>query len=410
MQNFKIIALTHKNFEISEIGRFHIPEQEWSNRFSALKNNFGIKELMFLSTCNRVEFLLNTSANLNKEFLQKFIIYVYPEITQKELEKAISLAQIFENDQAIKHLFAVASSLDSLVIGEREIISQVRNAYEHSRRIGWTGDFLRIVIRKTIECAKEVYTLTNIARKPVSVVSLAYRKLKELRVKPDAKILIVGAGATNSTMGKYLKKHGLTNFTIFNRTLSNAEKLAAELGGRAFSLDKLKNYKEGFDVIVTCTASAAPVITNEIYTSLIKNDASKKIVVDLAVPSDLDSNISDKFNVHIIGISNLKTIAEQNLREREREIAECKKIITRHVEEFNRVFRERKVELVMSKVPKKVKEIRKTAVKKVFAKDIKKLDKESKEVLEKVISYLEKKYISVPMRMAKEILLEETSR
>ncbi len=409
MQRFKIIAVTHKNFDISDIGKFHIDEKEWSERLSVLKSNLEIDELMFLSTCNRVEFLLNTSSSLDKNFLEKFISSVYPAICKPDLEKAISSAMVFENSEALEHLFNVASSLDSLVVGEREIITQVRNAYELSHKLGLTGDLLRLVVQKTIECAKEVYTRTNIANKPVSVVSLAYRKFKELNVKHDACFLIVGAGVTNSTMGKYLKKHGLKKFVVFNRTLANAEKLATELGGKALSIDDLKNYKDGFDVLVSCTGSSQPIITEEIYSSLLAGENSKKIIIDLAVPSDLSEDVLKNFDIHLIGISNLKTIAEENLREREKEIVECKKIIAHHISEFNQIFKERKVELAMSDVPKKVKEIRETAVKEVFAKDIEKLDEQSKEVLDKVISYLEKKYISVPMKMAKEILIEEVS-
>lgn len=409
MNRFKIIAVTHKNFDISDIGKFHIDEKEWSARLSDLKTKMGINEFMFLSTCNRVEFLLNTSQNINKDFIEKFILAVYPEIRKEDLEKTISSALVFENSEALEHLFNVASSLDSLVVGEREIITQVRNAYELCHKLDLTGDLLRLVIQKTIECAKEVYTKTNIANKPVSIVSLAYRKLKELHVKPDARFLIIGAGVTNSTMGKYLKKHGLTNFVVFNRTLSNGEKLANELGGEAFSLGELKNYKNGFDVIVSCTGSSQPIITKEIYSSLLGNDKNRKIIIDLAVPGDLDSEVHKHFDVNLISIENLKIIAEQNLREREKEMDACKKIISHHIAEFNQLFKERKVELAMSDVPKKVKEIRETAVNEVFAKDIEKLDEQSKETLDKIISYLEKKYISVPMKMAKEILIDEAS-
>lgn len=410
MNRFKIIAVTHKYFDISDIGKFHIDEKEWSNRLSELKEKTGIDELMFLSTCNRVEFLLNTSYPIDKNFVKKFILAVYPEIRNDVLEKTISSAMIFENEEALNHLFNVASSLDSLVVGEREIITQVRNAYELSRKLNLTGDLLRIVIQKTIECAKEVYTKTNIANKPVSVVSLAYRKLKELHVKPDARFLIIGAGATASLMAKYLKKHGITQFAVFNRTLEHAQKLASELNGKFFSLADLKNFKNGFDVIVSCTGATHPIITKEIYSSLLGNDASKKIVVDLAVPNDLDVEVLKHFDVNLISITHLKTIAEQNLREREKEMDACRTIIHQHVSEFRQLFKARKVEIAMSDVPKKVKEIYDTAMNEVFAKDIEKLDEQSKETLDKVIAYLEKKYISMPMKMAKEILIEESSR
>ncbi len=409
MNSFKSIAVTHKHFDINDIGKFHIDQNEWNSRLSSLKSKCNIDEIMFLSTCNRVEFLLNTKERTDKNFLKNFITSVYPELKQEDTDKTITSALVFEGEEALKHLFEVASSLDSLVVGEREIITQVRNAYELCHKLELTGDLLRLVVQKTIECAKKVYTHTNISRNPVSVVSLAYRKLRDLNVKLDSKILIVGSGVTNSTMAKYLKKHGFTDFVVFNRTFANAQKLANEISGRPYPLSELKNYKDGFDVIVTCTGSSEAVITKEIYSSLVGGDKSKKVVIDLAVPNDLDAEILNNYDVNLIAVNNLQEIAKKNLQEREKELSACVKIIEGNVDEFRKELKERKVELAMSDVPKKVKEIRETAVNEVFAKDIEKLDAGSKETLDKVIAYLEKKYISVPMKMAKEILIEEVS-
>ena len=410
MNNFKSIAVTHKQFDITDIGKFHIDEKEWSNRLSVLKESNGIDELMFLSTCNRVEFLLNTKHSVDRTFLKKFILSVYPEIKAEDAERAVASAMVFEGEDGLRHLFHVASSLDSLVVGEREIITQVRNAYELCKKLELTGDLLRLVTQKAIECAKKVYTHTNISRNPVSVVSLAYRKLREMNVKLDAKFLIVGSGVTNSTMAKYLKKHGFTNFVVFNRTLENAEKLAKDISGRALPLSELRNYKNGFDVIVTCTGASEAVITKDIYSSLVGSDKSKKVVIDLAVPNDLDEEILRNYDVNLIAVNNLQEIAKKNLLEREKELSACETIIEQNIAEFHKEIKERKVELAMSDVPRKVKEIRETAVNEVFAKDIEKLDAGSKETLDKVIAYLEKKYISVPMKMAKEILMDESSR
>jgi len=407
MNRFKIIAVTHKHFDITDIGKFHIDEKEWKNRLSEVKTKIGVDELMFLSTCNRVEFLLSTSLKIDTDFVKKFILSIYPEINIDHLEKSVSSASIFEGEAALGHLFQVASSLDSLVVGEREIITQVRSSYEICRKFGLTGDVIRLVVQNTIECAKEVYTKTNIAKNPVSVVSLAYRKLKELNVRLDAKFLIIGSGVTNSTMAKYLKKHGFTNFVVFNRTLSNAEKLAKELSGQSFLLSDLKNYKNGFDVIVTCTGSSEHIITKEIYTALIGDDKGKKVVIDLAVPNDLDEEILKNYDVNLIAVNNLQEIARKNLQERENELASCEKIIFSHIESFRQEFKERRVEVAMSDVPKKVKEIYDTAVNEVFFKDIEKLDAQSKETLDKVVAYLEKKYISMPMKMAKEVMMEK---
>ena len=112
----------------------------------------------------------------------------------------------------------------------------MRNSFDASKKMKLTGDFIRLVLRHTIETAKRVYTETSIATKPVSVVSLAYHKLRDMNIPLDARLLIIGAGVTNTNMSKFLRKHGFKKFTVYNRTLSKAENLAKDLRGEAFSL------------------------------------------------------------------------------------------------------------------------------------------------------------------------------
>ena len=404
MHKIKIIAFTHKTTDITNIGRLHIQDDVIKSRLEHLKNAMGIDELLYLSTCNRVEFMMVTSSSINTEFLIDFFSAFDSTWKEEEINWAMNNAQILEGDNALQHLFNVASSIDSLVVGEREIITQVRNAYEKCSEMGITGDVIRLAIKKTIEVAKDIYTETNIAKNPVSVVSLAYRKLRELNVKLDARFIIIGSGVTNTTMAKYLKKHQFTNFIVFNRTHANAQKLADELNGKAFCLSELSNYKYGFDIIVTCTGASESIITHEIYKSLVGNDKSKKVVIDLAIPNDLDAEILNNFDVNLIAINNLQEVAKENLHTREQELETCNVIIKKNIEEFKQLLKTRKVELAMSEVPQKVKEIRETA-NEVFAKELSSMNIQSREVLDKMMAYMEKKYISVPMKMAKEIMV-----
>jgi glutamyl-tRNA reductase len=408
VNKIKIIAFTHKTTDITDIGKLHIEENALQSRLTFLKQNSGIDELLYLSTCNRVEFMVSNNQSLDTLFLKKFFAAFNSDWTISEINWAVENVQVFEADEALRHLFHVASSIDSLVVGEREIITQVRNAYEKCNEYNLTGDIIRLAVKKTVEVAKDVYTHTNIARNPVSVVSLAYRKLRELNVKQDARFLIIGSGVTNTTMAKYLKKHKFANFVIFNRTLENAQKLAAELNGKAYPLSELKNYKQGFDIIVTCTGAAESIITPEIYKSLVGTDIAKKVVIDLAIPNDLDAEILNNYDVNLIAINNLQEVAKENLQAREQEMEACYTIIEKNIIEFKQLLKARKVELAMSEVPKKVKEIRETA-NEVFAKELLSLDSGSKEVLDKILAYMEKKYISVPMKMAKEILLAKSN-
>jgi glutamyl-tRNA reductase len=410
MNNFKIIAFTHKLVEIEEIGNFHIDSEQWGARLNHLKSSLRLEELMYMSTCNRVEFVFVSNEVTSTEYLQKFFKAFNPDWNQETITWAINNCIIFEGIQAVRHLFATASSIDSLVIGEREIITQVRSAYEKSKDLGLTGDRIRLVVKHTVEAAKAVYTETDIAKNPVSVVSLAYRKLRDLDVSLDARILIIGAGETNDHLSKYICKHGFKNFSVFNRTLAKAEKLASFLGGKAFDLKNLADHKEGFDVIITCTGSSDPIITKHIYTELLQSCTSKKTIIDLAVPSDLENTILKDNPTHYIGVSTLNEIAKNNLKERAKDLHLCWEIIDRHIETYKETFKIRQVERAMSLVPQQVKDIRRRAIEEVFAKEINELDEDSKEKLDRIVSYLEKKYISLPMKMAREIIVDEVSR
>jgi glutamyl-tRNA reductase len=294
-----------------------------------------------------------------------------------------------------------------MVIGEREIITQVRNAFDFSKKLNLTGDFIRLVMRHTIETAKRVYTETSIATKPVSVVSLAYHKLREMNIPLDARIMIIGAGATNTTMSRFLRKHGFKNFVVFNRTLSKAESLAKDLHGKAFSLDALEDYIGGFDVIISCTGSDSHIITPELYKKILVGEESRKVVMDIAVPQDLHPEILSNHAVTHISVDFLQKISNENLKVRSNELQHVEEIISEALFDFKHLQKVRNVELAMREVPLKVKEIRATAMNEVFKNDLAELDENSKEVLDKIISYMEKKYMSVPMIMAKEILIKK---
>jgi glutamyl-tRNA reductase len=228
-----------------------------------------------------------------------------------------------------------------------------------------------------------------------------------MNIPLDARILIIGAGVTNNNMARFLKKHGFRKFTVFNRTLSKAEKLASELHGKALELSELSKYTDGFDVIISCTGADSHIITPEIYHSLLQGDTSRKVVIDIALPQDLDPQIEQSYPVTHISVNVLQKISNENLKERTKEIAHVEMILNQAMEDFETLYRTRKVELAMREVPEKVKEIRSTAVNEIFKKEIENMDDQSREVLEKVLGYMEKKYMSVPMIMAKDILINK---
>lgn len=405
MDSFKIIAFTHKNLPLDLIGKLHLDQNEQTTVLGALKMNFGFDEFLFLSTCNRVELFFTSNQDLSNVLIKEIILFLNSRLNNVEVNTLSESAELFFGENAIEHILKVASSLDSMVVGEREIITQVRKAYDFCNMLGLTGDFIRLLTKQTIETAKDIYTNTEISRNPVSIASLAYRQLKELGIKNDARIIFVGSGETNTTMANYLQKHKFANFTVFNRTITNAEKLAKILKGKAFTLSELSDFKNGFDVMIVCTSSSEPIITKSVFESLNQDESSKKVIIDLAIPANVSDEVAKNKQVRYININSLKEQAEANLELRKKEIAKCEQIIANKTEQFNWLHKERRVELAFSEIPRQVKTIKDIAINEVFAKEINSLDANSKEVLEKVLSYVEKKYNAVTIKTAKELLL-----
>lgn len=409
LEYLHIVAFTHRNLSLSDVGKLHIAPDDQEVRLKSLKEEFGIAEMMYLSTCNRVEFVFVDNGQVNESYMVRFLSQLFPQLNIDQVEHLAANGIIYNGKEAVEHMLSVASSVDSMVVGEREIITQVRNAFDDSRKMGLSGDLIRILIRHTIETAKRVYTETNIATRPVSVVSLAYHKLRDMNVPLDSRIVIIGAGVTNTNMSKFLKKHGFKNFHVFNRTLSKAEILAEDLNGAAHKLEELKTFNKGFDVIMTCTGAEEHIISEEIYDFMLQGETERKVVIDLAIPQDLTPGIINTHNVTHISVEMLQEISNENLKARSKEIQHVEEILQEASYEFDNIFKAREIELAMREVPQKVKEIKDLAINEIFKKELSEIDDESREVLEKVIGYMEKKYMSIPMLMAKEILLKQQS-
>jgi glutamyl-tRNA reductase len=405
LKYLKIIAFTHKQIELKELGKLVICQENLAEKLQQVKTEFQIPEIFYLATCNRVEFVMATHQVVDKDFTKKFIDALQIGVCNHYMGTFLDGVSIYNEKEALNHLLRTSCSLESLIVGEKEILAQLRKAYESCREAGLTGDYLRMVMTRVVKTAKEVYTDTLISRKPISVVSLAYRKLKDLKLCSNARILIIGAGETNRNISKYLQKHKFSNFSVFNRTLSKARELAIDLGGEAFDLDELKNYDKGFDVIITCTSAITPIITPEIYRTLLNGETNKKTIVDLAIPNDTDPAVLAQFPVNFIEVHSLNEVAKSNLQERFQEQVHAERIIENNIKEFLPELKQRRIEVAMREVPVKIKEIRNRAVNSVFADELQTLDPKSREVLERMMDYMEKKYISVPMVMAKEIFV-----
>ena len=206
MEKFGVIAFTHSSIGLEGLSNFHIESESVVERMSALKVYLGLTEVMYLSTCNRVEIAFVRDQDFDNEFTTRLIQFFHPDWTVETSAEMANKSKFWSGINAVNHLIEVACSLDSMVLGEREIITQVRNAFEFARTNKLSGDTIRLIIRHTIETAKKVYTETFISHKSVSVVSLAFKAFLEKNHPKDVAIIIVGSGVTNQKMVRFLER------------------------------------------------------------------------------------------------------------------------------------------------------------------------------------------------------------
>lgn len=406
-----VLAFTHKNVFLNDLGKLVLSKEEVTQRLDNIRSDFrlGVYEIFYVSTCNRVEFVFATEQPYTKANAGKLLAAFFSGFSELQIKSLLEFANLYQGDEAVEHLLMVASSLDSMVVGEREISRQLRQAYEESAEAGLTGDHLRILMKQTIKTAKEVFTHTRIAEKPVSVASLAVRKLLDLGVSKNERVVLVGAGETNTLIAKYLVKAGFTKFTVFNRTYQKAKALADELNGDALPFDSLqRNCSLDFGVLISCTGSTEAVVTASAWEALTFGQPEKyRFIVDLAIPNDIDELVSNHALVHCFSISDLKAEVEANLKFREKEVIEAHKVVKRGLAAYQEMNRIRQVERALQDFPDRVKAIKQKTVQDVFSKEMALLDDNTRSLIDKMLSYMEKKCISVPIVIAKDILLKE---
>lgn len=410
MYRYKVVTISHKTTHLHSLKDYLVvdaAEQDYPvQALQRIKEQLGIAELLYLNTCNRVTFFFTSEQPVDHSYLSHFFKQVNPAFTDELIEKHASKVLVFEGDLAIRHLFSVAASLDSLVVGEREILGQLKQAYQTARAYRLCGDSIRLAMENCIVFAKKIYSETRIGEKPVSVVSLAFRELLSRGISPDAKLFIVGAGQTNHLMANLLVKYGFRNVKVFNRTLVKAIELAERFpNGQGFTLEEMRTVKETPNLILTCTGSGESVILPQHFEGWHVDQKTPFTIVDLAVPADTDAEILEQYTIDYIDVAALQKMAEQNMEFRRKELVNAYVILDDFLEDYKARFKERQLEIALREIPEQVKALKQYAMEEVFSKELASLDDDARQLLSKVIDFMEKKYISIPMKTAKKTLL-----
>src|SRR5437762_13481443 len=292
----------------------------------------GWTEALLLSTCNRVEVYAVSQQRISTDEIARCLM-------QKMDTDPHDYAPPFyryEAEKCVQHLFRVASALDSMVVGESEILGQAKKAYESARTSGAVGPYLHRLFQRAFRVAKQVRTHTDIARGAVSVGSVAVDLAQSIFGKlSECKVLVLGAGETSERTTRALVSRGVTDLRVSNRSLDRARVLAQAVGGRAVPFDDWTTQCREIDILLTSTASETPLLTSEILAPMLWQRLDRSLfIIDIAVPRDVDPSVNELQGVYLYDIDSIRSVAEQSLALRRQQVAAAEGIIADHVTEF----------------------------------------------------------------------------
>ncbi len=402
-----VIGLNHKTAPVEIREKLAFKNSSLHPLEKLKKEVSSFKEGLFLSTCNRVEFYFILKRDQKNKFLMDFFSFIENESSfkWKDLEPHF---YFLENEKAIKHLFEVACGLDSLVIGEPQILGQVKSAYKEALNYRTSGIVLNRLLHKCFSVAKKVRTETGIGGGAVSISYAAYRLAKKiLGSLKDKVVLLVGAGEMAELACMHFVSEGVKKVLIANRTLSKAVELAEKFRGEAYSLDELLNALIKADIVISSTGAPNCIITKNMIASVLKPRKYKPLfVIDIAVPRDVDPEVNNLENVYLYDIDDLKSVVEKNLKEREKEATRAKTIIEAEVLKFQKWLKELGFYPTLRALNEKAEKLRQKELAKTFKK-LKNLSEEEKEAIEILTKSLIQKLLYYPINFIKKSYHEE---
>ncbi len=342
------IRVTHKRADVETLETFAFPDVEKALR--DIHSLPHVEECVIIQTCNRVEiFAASEDVRAARHHIVDYIMEdvlsrmrrrrgiseqecVPPEVLANQIIKFSSkLHDVMEVDyhtDALRHLLRLASGVESMIVGEDQILGQVRDAYNLARRAGTVGEFFDKIFTKAIHVGKLVRSTTGINKGAVSIgsaaVELAEQVLGTLRGR---RVLLIGAGEMGKLVSKALWSYQPAEILVANRTWSKAERLAAELGGRAVRFSDIPEVIPHSDLVITATSSDKPIITKEVL-----GDGSRSmVIIDVAIPRNVSQDVASLPGVRLFNIDDLREVAERNKKAREREIERVEEIIDREL-------------------------------------------------------------------------------
>jgi glutamyl-tRNA reductase len=329
-----VVGLNYRTAPVEVRERFWISEDRRYQALVQLSRAEGIEEVVVLATCNRTEFLLwVTDVTLAANSVMRLLGSEYG-LKLCEWKHFYRLL----DEAALLHIFRVASSLDSMVVGEPQIISQVKQAWQQAQKVGATGRFLDAVLQKALTVSKRVRSETAIGNAAVSVPYAAVELTRKIfGTLENKKVLLLGAGKMSELSARGLLNHGASSVKVINRTLEHAAELATKLGGVAIPFEERWQHMAEADIIISSTSCPHTILSREEAETLVRGRKDQPLViVDIALPRDIDSSVREVKGVFLYDLDDLENVVDHNAGERDAAAAEAQEILQAEAQGFSR--------------------------------------------------------------------------
>ncbi len=328
-----VVGLNHRTVPVEILERMAVPSVELPKALHSLVQSENLAEVVVLSTCNRTEIYARSTR------FHPAVQDVLDFLTTLSSSDPIDFAEhvyTYHDEAAVAHLFGVAAGVDSMIIGEGEILGQVREAWLAAEHEGTTGQMLSRVFRQAVKVGKRSRTETAIGRNAVSISSAAVAVAAErLGTLVGRTVLVLGAGDVGEGMAVALAGAGVGDVVVANRTPERAVALAKRVGGRSIGLEAVPAALEVADVLLASTAATDVLLARDEMEAVMRlRDGRALLVVDVAVPRDIDPGVGEIFGVTLLDIDDLRGFAEQSLAQRRQEVVNVRRVITDELERY----------------------------------------------------------------------------
>lgn len=395
-----IVGLNHNTAPVEIRERISFSPAVINDAIKRLCQLPAIREGAILSTCNRVEIITVTK---DRNHAVRQIKYFLSSFHNLPIELIEEYLYIYAAQDAIRHLFRVSSSIDSMVVGEPQILGQVKEAYARAAECRATGLILNRLFHKAFSVAKRVRTETRIGSSAVSVSYAAVEMAKKIFGELDGRrAMLIGAGEMGELAAKHLLNNGIYRLLIANRTYERAVQMAKELNATPIMFREFPHYLKDVDIVIASTGANDYIIKEGTIKEVIRERKNRPIFfIDIAVPRNIDPEINNIDNVYLFDIDDLKGVVEANLKEREKEIHYAEKIVLEELENFQKWLKTLNVVPTIKLLRGKFEEIRKKELQKALT-SMDEVSEEEREVLEAMTSAIINKILHRPLTILKE--------